>query len=253
MISRRTTPHAIAFGIATLLLCAEARAQVSTPTPTMQGTWAQRIVTTSVSKLPVVGNVENSSYFYAITELAQNGEALTLTTTPCWVRMDSEIPRVKTVIPSAMVEAMGPRVRRGTIEGSTVHFPSSVDVLGARLENEWRGTLPDDPSDARVFDEDGDGHPGVTVRLFGPVDGSIYVAQRSWNELRGKIADDGQSVRGEVRWSTEQHVLGSTSFWLSSSPSVEPRLRDSHFELRKVSERTSCADLKQSYRTLFDG
>jgi hypothetical protein len=220
---------------------------------TLSGTWYQRIRTTSIAKLPVIGEVTSESRFYAVVRLDENDGSLRMETNPCFVRIEGEVKRVQTIVPEAMTRVMGPKIRTGTIAGSTVRFGRAVDVLGARLQNEWKSPLPDEPDEASVIDEDGDGNPGVTVRISGPIDGKIFVVQRAWNELAGRVAVGGQRIDGNVDWGSEQKVLDATSVFLKSNPPARraPEENKNTFTMHRAPDGATCHDLSRKYVKLF--
>lgn len=240
--------------IAVLLACAASphRADAQRPID-LNGAWAHRVVTTSVSKLPVFGSIQNESRFYARVQITQSGEAVELQIEPCWVRMRGEVSRVHTIVPDETVAIMGPAQRAGTLDGATLSIRRAVDVIGAKLANEWTDELPDSIEHAAQWDEDGDGQPGVTIRIMGPVDGDVYIAQRSWNSLRGTVSDSGDTIRGLVTWATEQQVLGGTSIFLKANPKSKPHRdkKKSYFEMRRMPDTTTCADIKRGNDELF--
>jgi hypothetical protein len=237
-----------------VLVVANAHAE-SKPTPTVAGSWAQLMVTTSIARLPVIGKVENRSYFYALVRLEQEGAELVATTEPCFVRIDGEVKRVKTIIPRPMLEVMGPRTRAAAVTpDGDVTFQRAVDVLGARLDDPWRDALPTEPDDEAVIDEDRDGNPGVTVKIVGPIDGEIYVVQRSWNELRGTLAEDGESIRGRVTWRTHQEVVGASNMFLKANPDAKPHPDpdESWFEMKRIDASQTCDDIRKNHNRLFE-
>lgn len=238
----------VVFGVA------NAHAQ-SAPAPNLTGTWAQVITTTSVAKLPIIGKVVNRSHYFARVEMRQEGTELTARTEPCLVRVEGDVKRVKTLIPRAMVDAMGPRQRSGraTVDGR-VYFPRVTDVLGATLGAPLRDDLPTDADHPAVHDEDHDGHPGVTVRIVGPVDGEVYLVQRSWNALRGELSESGDVIRGLVKWGDEQQVVGASSFLLKTNPDARPHPdpEESWFAMKRIAPSTTCDGIRRNHTRLFE-
>lgn len=226
----------------------------ASPPQDLSGVWVHRVVTTSVSKLPVLGEVENESRFYARVEMTQTGDDLSLRISPCYVRIVGEMKRVHTIIPDETLAVMGPQRRTGRLDGARFAIDRGVDVLGARLTDEWRDPLPDDVAHPAQWDEDGDGKPGVTVRIMGPIDGDVYVAQRAWNELSGTVMTPDRIV-GRVRWNAEQQVLDATSVFLRANPSSRPHTDPArnHFEMRRLPPHTTCADIRKQHDRLFKG
>lgn len=220
----------------------------------LTGVWAQRMITTSVSKLPVIGKVENESRFYSVARIEQDGAALKLSVEPCWVRIVGEVRRVQTIVPERAVAVMGPRRRAGRIDGDEVVIDRAVDVIGAKLANEWSDPLPTEADDPTQWDEDGDGKPGVTIRIIGFVDGEVYVAQRSWNQLRGTVTPDRQRVRGLVEWKTEQEVLDGSNMFLKANPVSKPHpdASKSTFDWVRMPSSTTCDEVKRRNDYLFE-
>ncbi len=58
--------------------------------------------------------------------------------------------------------------------------PATPTAIGINLDDPANESLPTDPNDPRIFDADGDGHPGVTskVRISDALQGEVYIARR---------------------------------------------------------------------------
>lgn len=238
---------------ASLLLFLLVSAPAVAQTPDVSGTWAQVVVTTAQSKIPVLGNVETTTYVYSVTRIEQNGTKLRATTDPCWVRIEGPVNRVQPIVPDATRRAIGRQVRSGSVDSGTgrVHFDGLLDVLGAELDNTAADPLPTTPDDPRVRDEDSDGYPGVTIRMVGLVDGEIRVVQRTYNELSGSVS--AELIAGRVKWKTEQTVLGATNRFLNSNPDSKPHPdpAKSHFMMVRTAPKTTCEDVVSSHAKLF--
>lgn len=99
------------------------------------------------------------------------------------------------------------------------------------------GPVPDKAKQDGVLDEDGDGHPGVTVKLRIPVFGTvrIYVAQRGHSRYVGHFADGGVEGRVEqVR--LEQRTLGASFAPFAANPDVTVVPERSVFRIEKVAD-----------------
>ena len=82
-------------------------------------------------------------------------------------------------------------------------------VLGAQLDDPLNDSLPDAESDARVYDQDMDGHPGVTLNINGLIEGDIYTVIRYVDTLSGAVSAD-RLWNGVARDETEQLVIGAS-------------------------------------------
>jgi len=83
-----------------------------------------------------------------------------------------------------------------------------------------------DRNDPLISDDDNDGKPGVTVvvRLFGFVEGEIYIARREIFANDLTLYSDG-SLRGNVIDDSEQLVIGA-SLAILDTPNNPPQRRD---------------------------
>jgi hypothetical protein len=114
-------------------------------------------------------------------------------------------------------------------------------LVGARLDDPLHDPLPSQAGDARVFDQDRDGKPGVTIHLDGIVEGEIYVAQRNWTALSGQLEAPGR-FKGRIAFGNEQHILDATSWFLKHSPGVKPTSGRSLFYLVRMGSKAGCPE-----------
>lgn len=224
--------------------------------PDVSGRWAQKQVTASVSDIPIVGEIETETVALLVLDIAQDGARLEVTSTVCKLDIDSEIKKVRSVVPPAMIEAIGTVKRKARLEKTSdggIRFfqPKHTDFLGVDPAQK-DAALPTEPDDPRVVDADKDGKPGVTVRIEGLIDGAVYVVQRSWAILRGEATST--RMDGAVTWRTQQEVLDASSSLLDSNPDARPHPnRDRHyFRTTKVGSKTTCRDIIKKRGELFD-
>jgi RNase P/RNase MRP subunit p29 len=243
-----------------LLLLLPARLQSAAPEGTaasadLTGTWAQVVVHRSLSAIPIVGDVASETTTRLLVTLSQEGELVKARAKVCGMRIEGS-KLVRTSIPPALVRAMPEQLwhtRVSATEGRLELAPwSRWDVLGARLQEPSRDALPTEASDARVFDQDGDGKPGVTVAVRGMIDGEIFVTQKGWSELRpDRVTAD--SISGSVRWRQTQTILGASSRFLSSGPETrpDPKPAANWFSARRVEAGASCAEVSALPASFF--
>ena len=216
--------------------------------PELGGWWAQKMVLTAVSDPPFVGTVTNETINYLLIRVTQDGRQLTLKSQVCDVDVDSDFTKVRTIIPDAFADALPDSTRTGELTRRDNRWRLEVDrvlnVVGARLREPTSERLPTSADDPRVVDGDDDGRPGLTVKIRGMVNGKIFVVQRGWDAYSGTIFSE-ERIRGDVRWSTEQKVLGSTSIFLGDQPPTEPHedADRSFFEMVRLDGSPSCSDV----------
>jgi hypothetical protein len=130
-----------------------------------------------------------------------------------------------------------------------------VDVIGARLD------APDDPlptssRDARQWDQDEDGQPGMTVQveqaIFG--EGEVYVAQRTSSTLEGTVLRSDR-IEGYVRDFDQEQVLYDVSAWWLEIPTnnrADTTLDANWFVLQRLDDpEADCAGLEATQRSVF--
>ena len=225
-------------------------------TPDLEGRWAHKLVETSVSDMPLVPKTTSRTVSYLLVDLRQEGDDLQLVTDTCEVEIDNQTRLVETILPPAFVRAIPDYVRNGRIvreDGETsVEIDRQLLVLGARLRvphSEWLPTEPDDP---RVFDQDDDGHPGMTVVMDGILSGKVYLVQRGWDAMKGSVHSEDR-ISGPVRWDVDHSVLGATSIFLRKMPDMktidgEP---ESYFELTRIPDDADCRDILKNKSNWF--
>jgi hypothetical protein len=223
--------------------------------PDLSGTWGQLQVTATLSNAPMLGELRSSTTTLFLLELDQRGEQLRGTATVCDLAVASE-GGMRTIIPDRFVAALEPAEVQGRVEefagGYRFVQAPYTQVLGARLDEPDREPLPRDPSDPRVTDQDGDGRPGMTIRVEGLVGGDIYTVQRTTRALEGVVRDL-ERIDGHIDWTMEQVTLDASSFLLDidTRARADPDPRRNLFFTRRVAPGTSCDGLLDRREALF--
>jgi hypothetical protein len=140
-------------------------------------------------------------------------------------------------------------------ENGTVHW--SVPEVHGPIGWKWTSPsdlLPTSASDPRVFDQDGDMNPGVTIEVtLAGTATPVYVVQTERDTFSG-TADSAGDLTASVADDTVQNVLGSTnpllaSAALTSQPDSSSTDDVAHFV--HVPSHLACADLLAQIATLF--
>ncbi len=221
----------------------------------LSGAWLMAQLTVTVSRVPVVGKLYAQSRLVSVHQLRHEGERLHGAGRVCQLELESGSRLVRTAL-SARARASLPLPRvdarlvldaRGELGFSQ---PKQLLVVGARLRSPMTDPLPTRPDAPEVIDEDGDGHPGMTIEVRGIAPGRLYVVQRSWTELSGKmVAPD--AFAGALRFENEQVVLDATSFLLRRTPPTEPLLSRSWFRLQRLPKEASCETARAQAKGWF--
>ncbi len=135
-----------------------------------------------------------------------------------------------------------------------IQRPETPTGIGIRFEDPANDVLPTDPADPRVVDDDGDGKPGVTVRIKVTEDfqGELYIARRERFAYDVVRQDDG-SLTGEVTDQSEQLIVGASDplFITRAEWKQVPDLSKSPIILKPVDADWDCQRLMTERPDLF--
>lgn len=240
-----------------LLMLVLGDATAAPAAPNLSGRWARLEVTTALSKVPVLGDLTSQTRAWTIVTLTQKGERVSVQEQLCGLQNETLGGAVQTIFPQAFIDAVSGDPRKATlrVSGSKLQYRETrpLRVNGARLEDTKNDVLPSSPEDPRLEDPDGDGQPGLTVQIEGFVDGQVYVVQRDISELRGEVHTNGRLIKGLIRWSAEQSVVGASRDMLNKNPQSRPHPEPqrSYFRMRRIPNSASCQQVLGRRDTLF--
>lgn len=194
---------------------------------------------------------------YGFTDLTLKDGALIATESFCFSEHRSDQP-IMTEMSDEATQAIKPpsiEVEMSEMDGQVYLWrPATPTALGIELENPETDALPKDPKDAKAVDADGDGKPGVTVKIKVSEDfmGELYIARREIFAYGVTEQSDGSLV-GEVTDNSEQLILGASNdvFLMSAEWLQVPDLSKSPIILKPVSADWDCARLKAERPELF--
>ncbi len=209
------------------------------------GWWAQRRVVRETVDLPVLGDDDRRVISLHLWRIEGEAPRLRITETTCAVRFEGE-SMVTTKVPAGVVRGVPPTARRALLRGDRLVVPPRVEVRGARLPSP-DAPLPTRADDAAVADTDGDGRPGVTVRVEGIVAGHTQLVQRVTTSLEGRLAGD--RITGRLRLTDEQSVLSASRDTLRTPP--PRRQRGATFDTRRLPAERDCAWIQAHEAEVF--
>jgi hypothetical protein len=184
-------------------------------TPQLSGRWTLTQRTALHTQLPVIDTlVITLIETTALVEITQRDTSLMIHQETCDVYMENTPAFGHTRLPDALISAMPTRGRPATLSLSpsgewTLEAERHPDIRGVTLIDPYSDPLPMSPDDPRIFDADLDGHPGVTVTLYGFPAGDVYMIQRTWDTLNGAVRSP-SLIEGEVMWEDEQFFIDAT-------------------------------------------
>lgn len=255
---RRTNVAAIL--TAGLLVSAPGTAgeELSLAPPDLSGRWAMVEVMPAIASLPFVGDVELTTIVTALVDVEQDGTSLLLRDAYCFIDVQMNPPVVESRVPERFTQSLRPSPRTAELRMSEAGWqfvqPPVVEVRGASLADPERDSLPLDAFDSRVFDQDGDGHPGLTipVTVAGLVAGDTHVVQRLRTALSGWVVDL-NTIVGSINWSSEQNVLAASDALLTLSYSyrLHPDAARHAFVMRRVDQEWTCDTTRERLPSLL--
>ena len=194
---------------------------------------------------------------WALVRWKQDGLAFSYIEDTCGVRTD-KVFGAETIYPDAFLRGIDVRHRAGTLQGldpgAKVKIGPYAQQFGVKLTDPHKEPLPTSPEDPRIIDDDGDGHPGMTVTIRHPLVGTghVYIAQRSVARLEGALQADG-TIRGVIFTAPDMFKIGADKWWLNTdSPQRQhPDPAQSPFLLVPVPDGTTCADVLRDKDRLF--
>ncbi len=223
----------------------------------LSGAWAGLKVLSDSVTFPLVGGLVRTTTLVQRLTIAQSGNALTIRGTYCAADFDNG-PLLTTTIDPAFVRSLGPVSVAASLDSSSspTRFAQSwsVELHGVRLDNPASDPLPTSAEDPRVFDQDEDGKPGITVHAcaLGAVTGDVYVVERLRTRLQGQVVSSDR-MEGWVEGTVEQVIVGaSNALFLGSIVSrPDPTSAHSHFVLQRVGSAWTCEETFLRRATLF--
>jgi len=217
-----------------------ASAPLTTSPADHSGTYVLLQQTVTVAEIPILADVLTTMRAISLGRLTHEAGRLRGEASLCQLAMENSSDLVKTELPAAFRRSLPPvRIDAELApkeDGVVFRQAAQSLVVGARLGAEEE--LPTRANDPRVFDQDQDDKPGVTVRVSGLVSGDIYLVQRSTTRLFGALR--GSAFTGRIDFKVEQSVLGTTNRLIGGGPESRPVPSRSYFRLEKVPSDWTC-------------
>jgi len=179
-----------------------------------------------IMDLPIIGETEQTSIGLAIFDIDREGDTFIGTEHGCRVE-SSAGQALTTEIKDSVPQSADPTVAAITFtkEADSLKFSRApvALLLGTILDNPMIDSLPTDAEDSRVFDQDSDGNPGVTVAISGGIaSGDVYVVQRSISSYVSGMGHADGTMTASVQIRNEQKVIGASNPLLNQNFDTMP-------------------------------
>jgi hypothetical protein len=224
----------------------------------LAGTWAQAVTFATVVTVPVLGEQPGGGRSTRLVN--RTWEAAAGEYQERFVRCTNEVFEVagtQTLTREDVLQRIAPAHYRSAAREAEGFYqaPSIADVWGARnLPDPVQTPLPtkDDyqipPGSERIWDEDEDGHPGVTIYLRGTLSADLYVVKRSVYTFDGTVVAPDRILGLARQEKNESNAIDSTVSWLKgeSGAQPDPDPKKSWFEMVRLPLGAGCAEVAQA-------
>jgi hypothetical protein len=212
------------------------------------GTYRLEMIMASTTKIPFFGTSKSASKSISLVEIRHDGNGLIQNHRVCDFRVLEDSRMIKMIFPEKFIAALGTHTYPIQLEKDAQGWRYRADLGVERIGYRNSGTednLPSKIDDPAVFDWDGDGHPGATLKISVPLlpDGELYVVQRGQSILSGRLVQPGR-IEGNIDVRNfEQRVLDAWPRFLAKSPEIAPDPKESRFTLTAIAAGTTCTAL----------
>ena len=194
---------------------------------------------------------------FGFTDLAVKKGKLTAKESFCHSDQRTNLP-VTTEMPDAATRAIKPIATPVTVSEKNgrvrIQRPKTPTGIGIHLRDPAHDSLPTDPADPRIADDDHDGNPGVTVhiKVSDTLSGDLFIARREIfaYDVVGKA---GGALTGTVSDHSEQLIVGASDdmFKTKAAWVQYPDPGKSPIILKPVDKSWDCARLMAERDRLF--
>ena len=228
---------------------------ISVEPGSLAGKFAQKHSILSVSDLPILGEQVNGGETYMLVDRTWNEESETYSqvSTVCNGVSYETGGTTTTILKDTWRSVPPSEGDELTVdhELGTYQLKRHLQLWGIDLPDPYETPMPasqaealQSPHSERIYDADGDGHPGTTLFLDGFIVAEVYFIQRKELELDGYIVED-DLFTGLARADYEQVTIGSDNSSVNDSIKKEdhPNPKESWFEEIRLSDDADCNDV----------
>jgi hypothetical protein len=215
------------------------------------GAYRLEMIMASTTRIRLFGSSKSASKSVSLVEIRRDGDGLVQSHKVCDFRVLEDSAMIKMVFPEKFIAALAKPTYPVQLEKSSQDWRYRADLGVERIGYKAAsgdGNLPGRIDDPAVYDWDGDGHPGATLKLSVPLlpDGELYVVQRGHSILNGRLIRPGH-IEGAIEYvGFEQRVLGAWPSFLNQSPEIIPDPKESRFAITPLPPGSTCETLKKS-------
>lgn len=234
-----------------MLVFPAARVAGQEEAPLALGSYRLEMIMASTTRVPFFGTSKSASKSVSLLQIRRDDGALLQSHKVCEMRVLEDSTMIKMVFPDRFIAALANHTYPIQLERDAHGWRYRADLGLERIG--YKGgadaaSVPTRIDDPEVYDWDGDGQPGATLKLSVPLlpDGELYVVQKGQSILNGRITRPGY-VDGAIEYKIfEQRVLGAWPSFLNRSPEIKPDPKESHFSISPLPPGSTCESMKQA-------
>ena len=215
------------------------------------GAYRLEMIMASTTRIRFFGTSRSASKSVSLLDIRREGGGLVQSHKVCDFRVLEDSAMIKMVFPEKFIAALSNHAYPIQLAKDTQGWRYRADLGLERIGYKGGaddGKVPTKIDDPVVYDWDGDGHPGATLKLSVPLlpDGELYVVQRGHSILNGRMTQPG-NIEGAIEYKTfEQRVLGARPSFLNQSPEIVPDPKESRFSITPLPPGSTCETVKKS-------
>lgn len=232
------------------------------PASAYTGVWGALMTTSCKPKgLPLCeGIADHVNVHHLLVRIQADGDRITLHPRLCGMQVIAfkngvynDEPLAFLEVPQAFIDHVA--IMEHTIAeapemlpGATLESSTFYEARGVKLEDIENEELPDSTSaeqgDDRIWDQDEDGQPGMTLNLRGVLNGDQYIVQRLSSSFDFEVVDSDR-IKGLLKHTIEQHVIGANNESLEYDYAIEahPEAELSYVRMMRMTDASSCVDV----------
>jgi hypothetical protein len=221
--------------------------------PVAPGMYRLEMIMASISRIPFFGSSKSASRSVSLMEIKKEGTGLIQSHEVCDFRVLEDSAMIKVVFPDKFIAALAKHSYPVEVEKDSQGWRYRADLGFERIGYKpvpGESKLPTKVDDSSVYDWDGDGHPGATLKISVPLlpDGELYVVQQGQSILNGRITGRAR-IEGSIDvLSFEHRVLGAWPGFLNRSPEIVPDPANSRFSIIPIPQDSTCETLRGAAR-----
>ncbi len=177
------------------------------------GSYVARAHSAAMMDLPIVGPTENLTDTIGLATVRRVGDTFEIEESGCHVTSsagDAVTTIIPDVVPRTTPATTSALAFTGTADNLAFTRGQTVTLVGVHLDDP-ADELPTDATDPRIFDQDSDGKPGVTVSLEGIASGDLYLVQRDTSDYSAGTVGAAGRLHATFTASSEQSVVDASN------------------------------------------